>query len=254
MAERVVIFDFDGVMLHGAGEHALVAFNTISGKFARRLDELPPVYLDLFLLNRCRITSAANLVGLGRWCLEHLDTTPRLLSRKEAAQILEMPHHEAKELENRFFAARTRLMETDSSYWFELNRPVQPLWEELRRWHAGSLLILTTKNARAILDLCKHYDFPMTADRVYSGDHKTTKEENAERILQRFHRSSYVFIDDAVNNLIAVEPVFSRQGEYKPILARWGYTSPEDIAVAREKHFQVAEQVDVIALLKDLTA
>jgi hypothetical protein len=60
------------------------------------------------------------------------------------------------------------------------------------------------------------------------------------RILQRFKKPSYAFIDDSVKNLREIDVHFNKGKKLiSLIFATWGYTGPDDAQTARDLGYQV---------------
>jgi hypothetical protein len=118
--------------------------------------------------------------------------------------------------------------------WLSLNRPFQPIWQQVAENHRKEPVILTNKNREAVLIQCRHFGFKISDDNVYSGDEGVTKIENMTCIMQRFAGANYVFIDDSVKNLREIDETFNREKDsVSLILATWGYTGPDDADIAK---------------------
>jgi hypothetical protein len=60
------------------------------------------------------------------------------------------------------------------------------------------------------------------------------------RIMQRFNKPAYAFIDDSVKNLREIDTHFNRQAKIISLLfATWGYIGPDDARTAENFGYQV---------------
>jgi hypothetical protein len=106
---------------------------------------------------------------------------------------------------------------------------------------AENLVLLTNKNREATISLSNHFGLKISGNNVYTGDHGTTKIENMTRIMQRFKKPAYAFIDDSVKNLRKIDKHFNKEEKtISLIFATWGYTGPNDARTAEDLGYRVA--------------
>lgn len=227
----MLIYDFDGVLMDSVREVAVTAYNMVKGTIATRLNQIPNHALKSFIKNRFHIQPIGDAPVLMNWCLESAGAEPlRLMSEKEYEEILKRVDEPLTRRTTSFFETRSRFKAKDKNAWLSLNRPVQPVWHMLAQKYETGPVILTHKNREATLTLCRHYGLEITDRNIYSGDNGTTKIENMTRIMQRFKKSSYSFIDDSVKNLSDIDTYFNKQEKpFSLILATWGYIGPDDV-------------------------
>ena len=239
----MLIFDYDGVLMDSVREIAVTTYNMLTGAIFTRLEQLPQNALSLFLLNRFHVQPIGDAPVLLKWCLETGDANPdKLLSPDEYDAIVKHVEEPVAARTNRFFETRNRFKAQDIEAWMSLNAPVQPLWRIMIESGAEDLVLLTNKNREATISLSNHFGLIIDDENIYSGDHGTTKIENMTRIMQRFEKPAYTFIDDSVKNLREIDSHFN--GDQKIIslvFATWGYTGPDDAATARNYGYQVVE-------------
>ncbi len=237
----MLIFDYDGVLMDSVREIAVTTYNMLTGTIFTRLEQLPQNALSLFLLNRFHVQPIGDAPALLKWCLETRDSNPdKLLSPDEYDAIVKHVEEPVAARTNRFFETRNRFKAQDIEAWMALNAPVQPLWRIMIENGAEDLVLLTNKNREATISLSNHFGLIIDDENIYSGDHGTTKIENMTRIMQRFEKPAYTFIDDSVKNLREIDAHFN--GDQKIIslvFATWGYTGPDDAATARGHGYQV---------------
>jgi FMN phosphatase YigB (HAD superfamily) len=241
MNKPMLIFDFDGVLLDSVREIAATAYNMLKGTIVTRLDQLPQNALELFLRNRFHVQPIGDAPVLMKWCLETGETeADKLLSPEEYNEIINQVSEPVAKRTNQFFETRNRFKTWDLEAWIALNAPVQPLWRILMNNSTENLVLLTNKNREATISLSNHFGLKISDDNVYSGDNGTTKIDNMTRIMQRFGKPIYEFIDDSVKNLREIDVHFNKaEKTVALIFATWGYTGPDDARMAEAFGYQV---------------
>jgi FMN phosphatase YigB (HAD superfamily) len=236
----MLIFDFDGVLMDSVREIAVTTYNMLMGTIVVRLNQLPQNALALFLRNRFHVQPIGDAPVLMQWCLEIGDYEPdKLLSPQEYEDIIKKADEPVAVRTTRFFETRSRFKSNHPNAWTALNAPVNPLWNLLIENLVEDLVLLTNKNREATLSLSNHFGLMISDDNVYSGDRGITKIENMNRIMQRFKRSEYTFIDDSVKNLREIDEHFNRKEKIVSLIfAEWGYTGPDDSHLAQNFGYQ----------------
>ena len=237
----MLIFDYDGVLLDSVREIAVTAYNMLEGTIATRLNQLPQNALELFLRNRFHVQPIGDAPVLMKWCLEIGESDPdKLLNPAKYDEIIQQVDEPVAARTTRFFETRNLFKAKDLKAWTELNAPVQPLWQIMAEQPTKNLVLLTNKNREATISLSKHFGLIISDDNIYSGDHGTTKIENMTRIMQRFKKPAYAFIDDSVKNLREIDEHFNKEEKtISLIFATWGYTGPDDAQAAKDFGYQV---------------
>ena len=237
----MLIFDYDGVLLDSVREIAVTAYNMLKGTIVTRLDQLPQNALELFLRNRFHVQPIGDAPLLMDYCLEIGEVEPdKLMSPEEYDKIIKQVDEPVAVRTTRFFETRNLFKARDLKAWTELNAPVQPLWQIMIEQPTEDLVLLTNKNREATISLSKHFGLIISDDNIYSGDHGTTKIENMTRIMQRFKKPAYAFIDDSVKNLREIDEHFNKEEKtISLIFATWGYTGPDDAQAAKDFGYQV---------------
>jgi FMN phosphatase YigB (HAD superfamily) len=236
----MLIFDFDGVLLDSVREIAVTAYNMLTGTIVTRLDQLPQNALELFLRNRFHVQPIGDAPVLMNYCLKIGDVEPdKLMSPEEYDEIIKQVDEPVAARTTRFFETRNKFKTRDLEAWTELNAPVQPLWQIMIEKPTENIVLLTNKNREATISLSKHFGLMISGDNIYSGDNGTTKIDNMNRIMRRFKKSTYAFIDDSVKNLRELDEHFNRHDKkVSLIFAEWGYTGPNDANLARSLGYQ----------------
>lgn len=249
----MLIFDFDGVLINSIDEVTVTAHNAVSDSSATALEELPQNLVELFQRNRFHAQGAPDVFSLMDWCRRRCEEKAgHLLSPEEFQAILSKDERSAKERRERFFNTRREFMEENKDVWLALNAPYQPLWDELRKYGGGRVVLLTSKNRAAAADLCRRYDLQVADENIYSGDGGANKIGNMKRIHGRFQRSAYTFVDDNLTNLKQLDGHFNEHRDFLHLLmASWGYVGPDDRNHARKAGYPYITQSDLIDLLDE---
>lgn len=245
------IYDFDGVLLNSLDEVAVSAYNAVTGKMVTAIEKLPPDLVALFKRNRYHFQPAGDVIPLMQWSFDTYRTNPdKLLTRDEFLDIIDKTAEPLSSRTERFYATRNRFAEQDSQRWLSLNRPFQPIWNELINRGGEHVVILTNKNHEAVFRQCRHFGLNVARENIYAGDDGATKTSNLNALFKRFSDRPLCFIDDSLKNLQELNTHFNRpSGILSLSLASWGFIGPDDIKTARSSAFAVLGQKDLIALL-----
>jgi len=245
------IYDFDGVLLNSLDEVAVSAYNAVTGKMVTEIEKIPPDLVGLFKRNRFHFQPAGDVIPLMQWCLDtHFDEPGRLLTQSEFLNITGKTTEPLISRTERFYAARNRFAELDSQRWLSLNRPFQPVWNELIKRGGEQVVILTNKNREAVFKQCRYFGLNISKENIYAGDDGATKTSHLNTLFKRFSDRLLYFIDDSLKNLQDLNAHFNKPSNMLSLfLASWGFIGPDDIKTARSSAFPVLSQKDLIALL-----
>jgi FMN phosphatase YigB (HAD superfamily) len=247
----MLIFDFDGVLINSIDEVTLTVYNAATGKLVTDLAALPKALVRLFQRNRFHVQPIGDAILLMNWCVDNYrGAAEKILTRQEFGTIISGTEIEVSQRTHAIYSMRKRFIDQDPSTWMGLHQPYQPIWNELLRYPKQPFVILTNKNRDATLRLCRCFGLNAKETDIYSGDHGVTKVENMKQIQQRFRSDIYYFIDDSVKNLQELDAhLDSARKNLVLLFASWGYTGPDDPAIAREAGYAVFKQTDLISLL-----
>lgn len=247
----MLIFDFDGVLINSIDEVMVTAYNAVTHKNIRAMEQIPGDSAALFKRNRFHVQPVGDVVPLMEWCLDNDQLPPgKLLTNIEYMDVLQNNDVALVDRTNHFFGKRKIFVENDLNAWLSFHSPYEPLWRELMQCDNRRIIILTNKNREAVQILCDYFGLDVHKKNIYSGDSGVTKWMNLGRIHQRFQRDRYYLLDDSVKNLRELELHFNtRIPLLAPIFALWGYTGPLDKEQALEYGYPVFQQQDLIDIL-----
>lgn len=247
MNNLLFVFDFDGVLFDSNLETCLTAYNTNVNQLITDLEQLPENFEDLFCLNRCRAKNAGDMVALAKWAIENLEFEKRTLSREEFQEKVAVSDSINKEFTLSFFEWRKKFLVADREKWLSLMKPYEDIVNFLNSLPV-SPLIITYKNREAVLELCNFYGLKIEEEKLFSGDNNVKKIENFNKLRESYPAKKYVFVDDAIKNLVELRKNLSFKVEY--IYASWGYGAKDDLDFAKENKFLVCSENELIQRMK----
>jgi FMN phosphatase YigB (HAD superfamily) len=251
----MLIFDFDGVIINSLDEITVTAHNAVTDRLDTTLRALSSNVIRLFQQNRFHVQGIGDVVTLMKWCKDNDSGDPDYIMSPEAYESLRISAETPLvERTRTFFAVRKSFVHKDRERWLALNAPFPKIWNELKKIPVEKIVILTTKNREAVLQLCKFFGYELLDNNIYSGDDGILKTENLNAIHERFKAGPYDFIDDSLSNLKELDRHFNTPDSkfINLILAAWGYIGPEDAGMAAALGYDIYSQEDFIAYLKQV--
>ena len=248
---KMIIFDFDGVLMSSLDEVVLTVYNAAVGDLVTSAAGLPGGLGRLFRRNRFHVQQIGDGLTLMSWCISNYQREgDRILAPDEYRRIISGSAVPLAERTRRVYESRSLFIETDPDRWYGLHQPFQPLWNVLKDQQTQPVVILTHKNRDATRRLCRYFGLDVEENNIYSGDHSVGKVENIRSIFKRFRSQLYHFIDDSIKNLHELNNAFNSKNRHLELLfASWGYKGPEDEEVARLSGYPIFSQEETIRLL-----
>jgi beta-phosphoglucomutase-like phosphatase (HAD superfamily) len=242
----IFLFDFDGVIVDSIREVACSAYFGLTGKVAFSEEELPAGYLGHFLKHASLFHRAGDALPLSRWCLEN---PMRELSRVELEIVLVREKSTPKERADELFAARSKMMKQEMKRWCALHCLFEPFSVTFHTLLDAPPIIITNKNRAAVIELCRHFQIPISEERLFSGELGKKKDENFKIIMEKFPAKHYFLIDDSFDNLITLNQKFPEL--ITPILPLWGYFEKEEQEKSLELSFKIFNQQETLDFIKE---
>lgn len=233
----MIVFDFDGVLINSLKEVALTAHNAAFETQFYSLDQLDPKYLRNFTELRYAVQPAGDFLPFAEACRQQdkRDVLPTFESLRNSSTL--------KARTKLFFSTRRAFVSSHREQWLDLHTAYEPLFGVLKGKHQDSIVLLTNKDSKAVVDLCQYFSLRLCPENIYSGDGGRTKKENFCAIRERFQTNDYYFIDDSIKNLAQLKEKLPDVGY---MLASWGYIGPTDIEDAQSLDISVFSQSDLI--------
>jgi FMN phosphatase YigB (HAD superfamily) len=248
---KVLIFDFDGVLIDSVHEVALTAYNAQYETSIRLLEELSSSYIHNFISNRHVVQSTGDFLELARYCLESSKRNERVsLTLNKFQAILKDCKQDLAKRREKFFAARAHFINESKECWLKLHKPFQPIWDKISK-SKRKLIIVTNKNQSAVNELCNYFGLCVLPQNLYSGDTGVKKALHLGAISERFPNKELYFIDDSIHNLC--ELLYLREKfKLKLILASWGYCGPEAYELAIRSGIEIYNQDEIIDFIEHI--
>lgn len=226
------LFDFDGVMIDSTPEIMVSAYNTVTSSIITDQENIPDIFKEKFLRSRAHARNAADMVALAEIILNHPDWLGDLSQhrleefRKTCGSVVK--------LQKALFDARAVFLKKDPDSWYAHNVPFEPLWSLLRDGHFKNFVIVTNKNRKAVLNLCRRYELEVPAERILSGDAGISKLARILTYLNMEPAERVMYFEDAVGNLEEVVTGLSDRVSIIPVLVTWGELAEGDRARAEQ--------------------
>jgi len=233
-------FDFDGCLFDTAYECAVVAWCVryditrefrsvnVDPEFLRRFYGLKPYIRyarEYVVFSSESYLSIADQAGLDRVLASEV-------SRKQL-----------EDYQDRFYRTREAIKLESFEAWLALNRPY-PFAVEALRCVADTAIIVSSKDRKTIVEtLTASHVRPLG---VYDFSYAPSKLAALNRLREEVGLSldGAVFLDDNVDHLLE-----THASGVRPVLASWGYVSPEQGERARAARIAVATPTNLRTLL-----
>ena len=227
---RIIIFDFDGVVIDSIDECLLVSYYANNGADICSditLHSIPENERKLFKRYRYLVGPAFEYLYLWKAIKSFRgEVEDYYLYLKNNVSL------DTAGFQERFFNIRRNIQENQREKWIKLN-PVYPgivgIIEKLSS--KTRLFISSTKDEGSIVFLCRCYGIPIPENNIFGNESGIDKMEHIKTIAKttKYEPGKMVFIDDNYEHLKHVQKTGIRC-----YLAGWGYNTSELKEEARE--------------------
>jgi len=226
---KIIVFDFDGVLINSVAEHYLVsikAFKELDNKVRETKASRKKFYfLRPFAKKADDFYALLTMLQEGNPLNE--TKIPKLRDK-----ILAAREEEAKEFVKLYYENRKKLLQKGFKLWLKLQRPNKKVIE-MMRWLSGKypVYIATTRDKETTLKMLKSFDVRIPKNRVFSKEETPNKAEQMKLISKASSAplKKIIFIEDNFENLVEA----SKTG-IKPVLVEWGYSTIKQRKEARK--------------------
>ncbi len=231
--ERLVAFDFDGVLVDARGEIVRAAVKTFNEFFSGHL-ELEDAMIAF--------ANARHLIRTGR------DVMPVMVFIASGRDMLSVKRDEIVELkrewgeekvvamEKEYFNRKAELRK-DIKKWVSLIKPFPSVFEAFRAiLKEEKTVIASTREKKAILTYLKSQGINFPAGKVYDWSISHSKTEQFREIfrIEKVPFERMVFIEDVVLNALAVKKL-----GVNVLLSTWGFSSKSQWSEAKENGIEI---------------
>ena len=227
IVKKLLIFDFDGVIVNSIDECLLTSYNAFQ-KFENNgvsltddLSDIAPEYHKYFNLYRKFVRPAAEYYLIHRAFSDGLE----IIDSESYNKLLILHKDKLLDYQKEFFNERNRLLLVDKQKWLRLHSVYSNLaecWNILSR--IFDIYIVSNKDKVSIILLLNHFNLKINEDKIYgneNGDDKSIIISN--NIISTCSKSENIyFIDDNLDNLKSVKDL-----NIQLYHAMWGYTNTE---------------------------
>lgn len=232
--------DFDGVICDSIAECLLVGYNafrafTCSGPAVSRYEEIPAAQRAAARSLRPYIRSGEDYVYIYHAFSENAEITDQ--AAFDSFCVLHAGLRDS--YLDAFYSQRERMAVQFPSHWINLNPLYPGMRNFLRRYKKPErLFIVSTKRAAYILQLLRGHGIPFSPDHVLGTHSSGPKPAVLRALIQKQKPGARLlfFVDDQVDTLLKIN-----SPDICCILARWGYTGPDQVASARQADLTVMD-------------
>jgi phosphoglycolate phosphatase-like HAD superfamily hydrolase len=237
--------DFDGVIADSIGECLVIGHNayvkyTQAGQQICRLEELNKTHKDECRRLRNFIRSGEDYVYINL----AIDNKARIQNQQEYDSFVNR-HLKLKDtFYDLFYRERESFSSTKENLWIELNPLYKGIKQFLLQYQAKErLFLVTTKKIKYALKILAGNRIDLIKKNCFCASGRDTKLKIIKNLLDKNNISpdNFYYIDDQVDTLIEV-----KESGVHCRLAKWGYTTPQQILRAGEDNIPTIQLNDFL--------
>ena len=227
IVKKLLIFDFDGVIVNSIDECLLTSYNAFQ-KFENNgvslTDDLSDIALEYhkyFNLFRKFVRPAAEYYLLHRAYTDNIE----IIDSKSYHELLILHKDKLPHYQKEFFNERNRLRLVNKKKWLRLHSVYNNLtecWNILSR--IFDIYIVSNKDKVSIILLMNYFNLPINEDQIFGAENGNDKSIIIANIIgsTSAELKNVYFIDDNLDNLKSVKDL-----NIKLYHAMWGYGHTE---------------------------
>ena len=248
MSKKIIVFDFDGVLLDSSTELVITGFNLCSDHLVKSVEEVDPDFFKRMRLHLNYARNGGETSTLAMLMHKYHDFN---MSRSEFDDIVKSSREngELLKVQSDYFDARRRLLKSDRKAWLNLNHPAQPIWDFLCKNMQGKISILTYKNPDAVVELCEH--FGLSIKEVFAIPSGITKANKLKEIAKDTGAEVVYYVDDAYKNLVEISSEI-KELDVRYLWASWGYGYEASMAKEGVADIKAITQEDLIQIISNI--
>lgn len=223
MTKKILIFDFDGVIVNSINECLITSYNAFQQfentglSSVYNLSNIPRHHQQYFNTYRKFVRPA------GEYYLLHLAYKENLakIDGNSFKYLLTLHKNKIIRYQTEFFKERNRFRLRNNNEWLHLHsvyRHLADCWNALADNY--NIFIVSNKDKVSIILLMDYFNLPVNEDQIFGAESGNNKKKIIENIIDKSEVSpeNVYFIDDNLDNLISTKDL-----EIKLYLAMWGY-------------------------------
>ncbi len=234
MKDKVLVLDFDGVLVDGTPEcletsfDAWTQYNRQEGCSSGIFERDDEAFKEFFNRVRPLVRGGGEYLVLYKfWLLGCVD-----VSREEFVEASQACLVEQEAYSKIFYDARSERVKKDHDAWCELHTPKRELMSLLREKSKSSLAyIATLKDKHSVARLLAYYSVPLDGIKILDRDDIGSKLDALQEIeeLEGIDSSGLVFVDDNPLHLIPLATLYPNI-----YMSAWFGCNQEALDLARE--------------------
>lgn len=211
--------DFDGVLFDTAKEAYLLARYAFYG--VSPFEEINNAEYQKFYQNKYLVTNS--------WQYYYLMKSLEFEKiEKKFNQFIKNRINDDLIFDKKFQTCRKDLMQNHFDFWNSLDKPY-PFFDEFKKLQNSlNIIIVSTKNQKAIYERLKQLDFNLPLEKIIGKEileHYKSKGEFLNEYITKNNIQSAIFVDDSQENLYSCKNIKGLE----LFLASWGYSNPKYI-------------------------
>lgn len=214
---KTIYLDFDGVLFDTAKESYLLARYAYKG--ISIFEEIDKIEYELFYKNKYLVTNS--------WQYYYLMKSLEFENIEEKFnQYIKNRTNDDSIFDKKFQDCRKDLMQNYFDFWNSLDKPY-PFFDEIKKLQNSlNIIIVSTKNQKAIFERLKQYDFSLLLEKIIGKEilkNYKSKGEFLKEYMSENNIQSAIFVDDSQENLNSCKNIKGLD----LLLASWGYSNPK---------------------------
>jgi phosphoglycolate phosphatase-like HAD superfamily hydrolase len=223
----ILALDFDGVICNGMAEYLATSWQTYNRIWQPETREMPIDLSDRFSRLRPLIETGWEMPVLIRALLTGISETKVVQDWSLVRQhILEEDNLNPLQIGGILDGLRDEWIVCDRQSWLQLHEFYPHIIDKLKSLINSStkLIIITTKEARFVLELLAKENLNLPPENVFGKEQKCPKSVTLTNLIRHNPQEAIAFVEDRWNTLkqIAANPDLN---SVKLYLADWGYNT-----------------------------
>ena len=239
MGVKLIVFDFDGVIVDSVHEAYIVclkAFERMGGK----LNESPSLE-ENFLKARAFVIAAEDFFCILK-TIENEGTNFNQVDQEKFDELKEKYKEGEKEFAKHFYDVRKELQEKDFEQWCQLYSAF-PQAEEIKKIAKKHKTIIgTSKDRNSTFLLLQRMGFDYKKGDITGREMGIEKTEQIQKVREKFSLKpeEILFIEDMFESVYKVQ-----QMGVKSALVSWGYSNEKQKEEAKKLGITIIKELDV---------
>ena len=246
----LIAFDFDGVLCDSANETCTAAWKTAYQHFWPDLNrQVPDLVRQGFSVVRPALETGYEAVLIVKLLSEGYPAESLRQSLPYYLQRLSQQYQlDNTVLKQTFGQVRDDWISHHPEQWLQMNPLYPGVSNVLSQYHQDDYVIITTKQERFVHQILAANNIHPTTQQVFGLDRQCSKLEILQQLRQQHAQRPIHFIEDRLATLLPLQ----HNDALTPLtvsLATWGYNTPQDKTIAKQRHIPLLTLADLSCLM-----